>query len=54
MTDEEIDKELNKILDRCNKLQKRNREVLKEMRKNLTNNYVPKNGKKTPQQKIQF
>ncbi len=54
MTDEEIDKELNKILDRCNKLQKRNREVLKEMRKNLTNKDDLKNDKKTPGKKYTF
>jgi ATP-dependent Zn protease len=49
MTDEQIEEELNKILNRCNELQKRNREVLEEMRKNLTNNYDTKNDKKNPQ-----
>jgi FixJ family two-component response regulator len=54
MTDEQIDKELNKILDRCDELQKRNREVLEEMRKNLANKDYLEKRQKNPSKKYTF
>ena len=40
LTDKQIEQELSKILDKLNELQIKNKEVLKEMEKNLTKEQI--------------